>query len=131
MAITPLNLKFGLTADEAAKTVTTAGLTNQGWSEAFECWDMLQIWQDWVSAMFGNIVEVRHRSAPQDPPDMELVFEGGRLVGMEHTRLQPQHLGQASAFMRKNREGRSRATYLATTRELRRNEGYNNRRKAS
>lgn len=105
MAITPLNLEFGLTVDEVAQAIAAAGLNDQGWSEAFECWDMLQVWQDWVSETFGRITEVRHRSPPDDPPDIELVFEDGRSVGMEHTRLQPQHLGQANAYMRKSGKG--------------------------
>jgi hypothetical protein len=64
----------------------------------------LQIWREWISERFGEVTGIRHRSQPDDPPDLELLFEG-RVVGLEHTRLKPQHLGQAQAVMEKSGQG--------------------------
>ena len=105
MAITPLDLRFGLTLDEIVAVASAANLTNQAWTEVYQCWDMAQIWQDWITESFGEVVEVRHRSGNDDPPDLELVFPNNRFVGMEHTRLQPPHLGQASALLRESGRG--------------------------
>ena len=54
---------------------------------------------------FGQLAHVRHRSRNDDPPDLELEFAGGRVVQMEHTRLQPPHLGQAAALLNQSAEG--------------------------
>ncbi len=105
MAIVPLPLKFDLGYQDIYQIVAAAGLNDQACNEAAECWDMLQVWRDWVSKTFGNIVEVRHRSGTDDPPDLELVFQDDRVIAMEHTHLQSQHLGQASAFMRASGKG--------------------------
>ena len=105
MSITKLPFP-DLTFDAAvAIAKSTAGLTGQSRTEVFQCLDMIQIWQSWFTETFGQIVEIRHRSGPDDPPDLELIFADGRIVGMEHTRLQPPHLGQADALMRKSRKG--------------------------
>src|SRR3977135_334696 len=102
MSITTLPFP-DLTFDAAAAIAkSTPGLTGQSRTEVFQGLDMFQIWQSWFTEMFGQIVEIRHRSAPDDPPDLELIFADGRIVGMEHTRLQPPHLGQADALMRKS-----------------------------
>jgi hypothetical protein len=84
---------------------STVGLTGQSRTEVLQCLDMIQTWQPWLTKTFGQIVEIPHRSAPDEPPDLELIFTDGRIVGMEHTRLQPSHLGQADALMRKSGEG--------------------------
>jgi hypothetical protein len=105
MSIT--KLQFRDLAFDAAGAIakSTAGLSDQSRTEVFQCLDMIQIWQPWLAETFGQIVGIRHRSAPDDPPDLDLIFTDGRIVGMEHTRLQPAHLGQAEALMRKSREG--------------------------
>lgn len=105
MSITKLQSP-DLTFDVAhAIAKSTPGLSGQSRTEIFQCLDMIQIWQPRFTKMFGQIVEIRHRSAPDDPPDLDLIFSDGRIVGMEHTRLQPPHLGQADALMLKSREG--------------------------
>jgi hypothetical protein len=40
---------------------------------------------------------IRHRSPPEDPPDIELVF-AEQTIAFEDTRLQPEHLGRADAL---------------------------------
>jgi hypothetical protein len=104
MAITPLILKYDADLEEIFRIMNTAGLEKRSRLEVVECWDMIQIWQTWVKEKFGQITMVRHRSQPDDPPDLELVFPQ-QIVGMEHTRLQPKHLGQAAALMRKSGQG--------------------------
>jgi hypothetical protein len=104
MAITPLSLNHDLSRDEALLIIKAAPLDGAYRQEVLECWDMVQIWRDWISEKFGKVTSIRHRSPPDDPPDLELLFEG-RVIGMEHTRLQPQHLGQAQAVMGKSGQG--------------------------
>jgi len=104
MAITPLSLSHGLSREEALPIIKAATLDGEYRQEVLECWDMVQIWRDWIREKFGEVTSIRHRSPPDDPPDVELLFEG-RAVSMEHTRLQPQHLGQAQAVMRKSGKG--------------------------
>lgn len=104
MAIVQLALKYGLSLEDVFQTARAAGLRKQSRIEVVQCWDMVQIWQDWLSKNFGAVTTVRHRSQLDDPPDLELIFDG-RTLGMEHTRLQPEHLGQAAALMRKSRQG--------------------------
>src|SRR5207253_9348525 len=69
------------------------------------CLDMVQIWQEWIKDTFGTITKINHRSLRDDPPDLELIFEGGRVVGMEHTKLLPSHVGEADAWLRKSGQG--------------------------
>jgi len=104
MAITPLALNYGLSGKEISQIARAAGLDGQARLEAWQCWDMIQIWQAWVTDRFGSLTSVRHRSPPDDPPDLELIFEK-QTVGMEHSRLQPKHLGQARALMEKSGAG--------------------------
>ena len=66
---------------------------------------MVQIWRDWIKDTFGTLERINHRSGRDDPPDLELIFEGGRVVGMEHTKLLPKHVGEAEAWLRKSGRG--------------------------
>jgi hypothetical protein len=63
MSITKLPFP-DLTFDAAAAIAkSTIGLSGQSRTEAFQCLDMIQIWQSWFTKIFGQIVEIRHRSA--------------------------------------------------------------------
>jgi hypothetical protein len=104
MAITPLSLSHDLSREKALTIIKAAPLDGVYRQEVLECWDMVQIWRDWISENFGKVTSIRHRSPPDDPPDLELLFED-QVIGMEHTRLQPQHLGQAQAVMGKSGQG--------------------------
>lgn len=104
MAIVQLDLNYGLDLEQVFQIAKAADLDKQSRSEVVDCWDMVQIWEDWFTENFGTISAVHHRSQPDDPPDLELVFEG-RTLGMEHTRLQTKHLGQAAALARKYHAG--------------------------
>jgi len=65
---------------------------------------MLQIWQQFLKETFGELTRINHKSQPDDPPDLELIF-GGRIVGMEHTKLLPTHVGEAEAWLRNSGQG--------------------------
>ena len=105
MAVTKLPVP-DLTYESASEIAkSTPGIDCQSRQEIFQCLDMVQIWQSWFKENFGLIVGINHRSRPHDPPDLEFILADGRIVGMEHTRLQPPHLGQAEALMRKSEEG--------------------------
>jgi hypothetical protein len=57
--------------------------------EVVECWDMLAIWWDLIEERFGQVRSIRHRSPPDDPPDLEIVF-ADRTIPFEHSHLQPE-----------------------------------------
>jgi hypothetical protein len=104
MAITPLAIT-GLSFDTAFHVAkTTPGLRGTSRNEVYQCLDMLQIWQEFFKATFGELTGINHRSQPDDPPDLELLF-GDRIVGMEHTKLLPSHVGEAEAWLRKSAQG--------------------------
>jgi hypothetical protein len=106
MAIVRLPLTKDLTYEGALQIAkTTPGLDGKSRNETYQCLDMVQIWQDWINDTFGVITKINHRSQGDDPPDLELIFEGGRVVGMEHTKLQPQHVGKAEAWLKKSGQG--------------------------
>jgi hypothetical protein len=105
MAIIPLDLHLGLTLDEVKAIALRTKVNGQGRNEIYQCWDILLIWRDWIEHTFGHLSEVRHLSQNDDPPDLELEFADGRVIQMEHTRLQPPHLGQAAALLNQSPEG--------------------------
>lgn len=104
MAITLLPLTCNLSEEEVFSIVKAAHIESQGRLEVTQCFDIARIWSDWITENFGAITGLRHRSPPDDPPDVELVCEK-RVVRMEHTQLQPPHLGQAQALLRKSSQG--------------------------
>src|SRR6266542_6925612 len=99
MAITPLAITCGTLEDAVRIAKTTPGLSEQSHNEVYHCLDMLQSWQQFLKETFGELTSINHRSQPDDPPDLELIF-GSRIVGMEHTKLLPSHVGEAEAWQR-------------------------------
>ena len=97
MAITELPLTSALDLDGAWKLLVSSPLDAQGCEEVRDCWDAVLIWHDWFTTRFGEIQSVRHRSPPDDPPDVELVLPTESLP-LEHTRLQPNPLGWAEGL---------------------------------
>ena len=91
----------GADLDTVFHCARDAGLDKKSSREVCRCWDVLQIWRDWFHEKFGELRLIRHRSPPDDPPDLELVF-AGEIVAFEDTRLQPEHIGRADAL--RNRE---------------------------
>lgn len=92
MAIVDLKLGRDFDLEQAWGTSKSAGLEKQSALEVVECWDMLTIWRDVIEERFGQIQSLRHRSPPDDPPDLEIVF-ADRTIPFEHSHLQPEHLG--------------------------------------
>ena len=106
MAVVELPIEKRLTYEDAVRIgMKTPGLSGQSGNELFQCLDMLQIWHDWIKNTFGSISKIRHMSQGDDPPDLELIFEDGRVIGMEHTKLLPKHVGEAEAWLRKSGQG--------------------------
>jgi hypothetical protein len=99
MAVTELQLNRAVDLEAAWGLVLASNLNRQACEEIRDCWDIVQIWVDWFTEQFGEIRCVRHRSPPDDPPDIDLVF-AGRVVACEHTRLQPRPLGWAEGLRR-------------------------------
>jgi hypothetical protein len=104
MAITPLAIPCHTFEDAVRIAKTSSELSGQSRNEVFQSLDMLQIWKDSLKATFGELTGINHRSQPDDPPDLELIF-GSRIVGMEHTKLLPSHVGEAEAWLRKSGQG--------------------------
>jgi len=96
--IVDLNLdKCGTDLDKGFQYARDAGLDKKCSREVCHCWDVLQIWRDWFREKFGEIEFVRHRSPPDDPPDVELMLTT-KTVAFEVTRLKPEHIGRADAL---------------------------------
>lgn len=89
----------GTDLDKVFRSARSAGLSPKSSREVCHCWDVLQIWRDWFQK-FGEFKFLRHRSPPDDPPDLELVF-AKETVAFEDTRLQPEHIGRGDALRRR------------------------------
>jgi hypothetical protein len=95
--VTDLNLdECGSDLNAVFHRARSAKLSVKSSREVCRSWDVFQIWRDWFGK-FGEFKLLRHRSPPDDPPDVELVF-AARIVAFEDTRLQPEHLGRAEAL---------------------------------
>jgi len=66
-------------------------------NEVLWSFDAIQLWREWFAPRYGELKELRHRSNPDDPPDLDVVFEIGE-VGFEHTALKPYPLAYAEAI---------------------------------
>jgi hypothetical protein len=97
MAITELPLNRAVDQAAAWDILMASNLNAQACEEVRDCWDIVQVWGDWFAERFGEIRCVKHRSNPDDPPDLELVF-ANTVVACEHTRLQPEPLGWADGL---------------------------------
>jgi hypothetical protein len=99
MAITELQLNGAVSFEAAWQIFLASKLDGQACEELRDCWDISLTWMEWLTGEFGEVQCVRHRSPPDDPPDVELVF-ADRAVPFEHTRLQPRPLGWAEGLRR-------------------------------
>ena len=99
MAIRELQLNRAVDLEAAWRLAVASNLERQACEEIRDCWDIVRVWMDWFTEQFGEIRSVRHRSPPDDPPDVDLVF-ADRVVACEHTRLQPRPLGWAEGLRR-------------------------------
>src|SRR5437762_278180 len=96
MPIASFPASYRTTDDEINACVLQSRLDGNERNEVIWSFDAITIWRDWFATRYGELKELRHRSNPDDPPDLELVFER-RLVGFEHTSLKPRPLGHAEA----------------------------------
>jgi hypothetical protein len=96
--IVDLDLKdCGSDLDKVFHRAREAALNIKSAREVCRCWDILQIWSDWFHERFGELQLIRHRSPPDDPPDIDLIFSA-RSIACEETRLLPEHIGRADAL---------------------------------
>ena len=97
MAITAFPLSYRTPLREVAKLLRQSSLDGKGRNEVVRSLDAIQVWQEWFADRYGVLKELRHRSNPDDPPDLDLVFEREE-IGLEHTALKPYPLGHAQAI---------------------------------
>ncbi len=97
MAIVSFPASYHTSPEVLVKLLDKSSLDGKGKNEVDWSFDAIQIWQEWFAARYGELKELRHRSNPDDPPDLDLVFERGQ-VGLEHTALKPDPLGYAEAI---------------------------------
>jgi hypothetical protein len=95
MAVLSFAASYQTPLPEMAKLLT--GLDDKGWNEVIRTLDAIQVWREWFAARYGELKVLRHRSNPDDPPDLDLIFENGQ-IGLEHTALMPYPLGHAKAI---------------------------------
>jgi hypothetical protein len=88
MAISSFPVTYDTPLRELSQRLAASGLKEKERKEVLWSVDAVQIWEDWFSQRHGQLSEVRHRSNPDDPPDIDLVFDRADL-GCEHTALLP------------------------------------------
>lgn len=99
MAITSFSVSYSTDVLEVAKMATALNLQAKAWNELVWSFDAVQVWRVWFLEHYGELFELRHRSNPDDPPDLELIFEKEQL-GLEHTAFMPYPLGYAEGIVR-------------------------------
>lgn len=100
MAHTRLQIRFDTVKHSVFQICKEAGVKGKGANEVFHSWDALRCWKDRFEGRFGFLSECIHHSNPDDPPDLTFVFENGQ-IEVEHTRLEPSHIGWANALHRR------------------------------
>jgi len=108
MAIVSFAICETTSLSDLREMATKSQLDKQGWEEVVESFSAIQVWRSWLGDRYGELKELRHRSNPDDPPDIDLVFEKGQL-GLEHTALEPPPLGHAEAIAKEINPGGGRA----------------------
>ena len=77
MPITSLPVSYRTTDDEINACVMQSSLDGKERNEVIWSFDAITIWQDWFATRYGEFKELRHRSNPDDPPDLELFLNKG------------------------------------------------------
>jgi len=97
MPHTQLQIRFDTPDSSIGQICQTAGLSGKEANEVYHSMDALRAWKERFEALYGDLESCVHHSNPDDPPD--LTFHFSRLsVGVEHTRLEPSHLGWTNAL---------------------------------
>jgi hypothetical protein len=94
MAIIKLTPEPDSDLDTVFQLAASAGIEGQARLEVVEAWDMIQRWHQWIEERYGTLIELRHLSDGDDPPDLQFVFPE-IVVPFEHTWLLPYPLGWA------------------------------------
>jgi hypothetical protein len=93
MACVDLPVTLSTPILKVAKAATALGLKTKEWNEVVRAFDALSAWSKWLTDRYGENQKIVHRSNPDDPPDLTLVFEGST-VGVEHSVLYPPRSGK-------------------------------------
>ncbi len=101
VARTPLKISFDTLEHSIFQICSDRGVEGKQANEVYHSWDALRIWKDRFESRFGTLLECIHHSNPDDPPDVNFIFEHGQL-NVEHTRLEPSHFGWARALHEEN-----------------------------
>src|SRR4051812_11257145 len=106
--ITAISASYQTQQNELHDLLRESLLSGKERNEVLWSLDAIQIWRKFFEDLYGKLLSLRHRSNPDDPPDLELIFEDAA-VGLEHTSLMPYPLGHAEAVAREvnPRGGRS------------------------
>ena len=97
MAHTRLQINFETPENSIFPICRAQGVTDDGANEVYHSLDALRVWRDRFERLFGELNGCIHHSNPDDPPDLTFDFSGGP-VEVEHTRLEPSHLGWTNAL---------------------------------
>jgi len=97
MPHTDLQITFDTPESSIGQICQSAGLSGKEANEVYHSMDALRAWGDRFETLYGDLDSCVHHSNPDDPPDLTFHFSRGA-VGVEHTRLEPSHLGWANAL---------------------------------
>jgi len=97
VAHTRLQINFETPEGSIFPICRDAGVTGDGANEVYHSLDAVRVWRDRFEKLFGEFRSCVHHSNPDDPPDLTFDFSGGP-VEVEHTRLEPSHLGWTNAL---------------------------------
>lgn len=97
MAIVSFKCDLKTSIDETCNKLRAFMPDGKPSNEIYQALDALKVWQDYFEVQHGALLEVRHHSNPDDPPDMEIVFERTVLT-LEHTQLKPHPFGMVDAI---------------------------------
>ena len=97
MARTLLQINFETPKSSIFQICRAEGVTDDEANEVYHSLDALCVWRVRFENLFGELHACVHHSNPDDPPDLTFDFSGVS-VEVEHTRLEPSHLGWANAL---------------------------------
>lgn len=97
MAQTRLQINFETPEDSIFSICRAKGVAGDGANEVYHSLDALRVWRARFENLLGELNACVHHSNPDDPPDLTFDFAGGP-VEVEHTRLEPSHLGWTNAL---------------------------------
>ena len=100
MAVTEINLDLDSSEEAIIEYLRSSPLAGKCQNEVYHTLDALKVWKDWFQARYGRLIQIKHHSNPDDPPDLEIVFEMA-ILGWEHTQLKPHPYGMVDDIKNK------------------------------